>query len=160
MVKRLGKKWYPMTNKHMKKCSTSLVLRVAQIKTTVKFLYAPIRVTQIIKFWKTHNTVDQDVQQLWLSHTAHGSVNWDNHSGKLPKLNRNPGIRNAEFQVWALPAVYQECASGATLQGAWCSDSQGASEKQRAHSGWGAWEGLIKEQWARQGLTHRLPHMG
>ena len=56
-----------MANKHMKRCSISLVIRETQIKTTVKYHFTPTRMTVI-------TSVAEDVEKKEPSHTADGNI--------------------------------------------------------------------------------------
>ena len=69
-----------MANRHMKRCSTSLVIRRMQIKTRVRYQLTPVRMV-IIKNPQTTNA-GEGVERREPFCTVGGNVNWLSHYGE------------------------------------------------------------------------------
>ena len=62
-----------MANKHRKRCSTSLIIREMQIKTTMRYHFTPVRMAAIQK--STNNNCGEGVEKREPSYTVGGNAN-------------------------------------------------------------------------------------
>jgi len=63
-----------MAKRHLKRCSTSLIIREMQIKTTVRYHLIPVRMA-IIKNLQAINA-GEGVEKREHSYTVGGNANW------------------------------------------------------------------------------------
>ena len=62
-----------MANKHMKRCSTSLIIREMEIKTTMRYQFTPVRMATIQK--STSINAGEGVEKREPSYTVGGNAN-------------------------------------------------------------------------------------
>jgi hypothetical protein len=74
--KKLSTKESQVAEKHLKKCSTSLVIWEMQIKRTLRFLLTQIKMTEIKKKMQVTTDVGKDVEKEENFSIVDGTTSW------------------------------------------------------------------------------------